>query len=180
MTEWRDVLGIENYEVSTDGEIKNKKTGRALKFQDNGHGYLLVDLWVNGKRTRKLVHRLVAEAFIPNPDNKPQVNHMNERVDDNRVFNLNWMTSKENINYGSHNKRLSESLKNSEKLQKLHESQSKQIIIIYRDNTYEEYPSATTAARELGLNQGNIVKVLKGRLKTTGGLRFEYAEDFKG
>jgi len=159
---WKTIEGFENYEVSTEGEVRNKKTGRVLKQWLNENGYLQVVLCLNGKKTVKRVHRLVAEAFIPNPDNNPQVNHIDEDKTDNRVDNLNWMTAKENSNYGTSTQRQAENI-------------SKPIIVIYRDNTYEEFPSATIAAKELGLWQQNIVKVLKGKRNKTGGLRFRYA-----
>lgn len=154
---WKNIKGFDKYEVSTLGNIRNIKTGRLRKPVEARDGYLRTGLGVGSKRKFKLVHRLVAEAFIPNQDNKPQVNHINEIKSDNRLENLEWVTAKENINYGNHNKRI-----------------RKQIYVIYRDNTYEEYPSATIAAKELGLRQSNIVNVLKGRYKTTGGLRFRY------
>lgn len=159
---WKTIEGFENYEVSTEGEVRNKNTGRVLKQWLNENGYFQVVLCLNGKKTVKRVHRLVAEAFIPNPDNNPQVNHIDEDKTDNLVENLNWMTAKENSNYGTSTQRQAENI-------------SKPIIAIYRDNTYEEFPSATIAAKELGLWQQNIVKVLKGKRNKTGGLRFRYA-----
>lgn len=160
---WKKIDGFENYEVSTLGRVRNKNTGNILKAADRGKGYMFVVLCVNGKRSNRSVHRLVADTFIPNPDNKPQVNHKDETRDNNRVENLEWVTIKENNNYGNHN-------------QKISDTQNKPIIVIYQDDTYEEYPSATIAAKELGLWQQNIVKVLKGRRKRAGGLRFEYIE----
>lgn len=178
---WREIEYFNNYEVSTDGKVRNKKTRRVLKPIDNGQGYLQVDLYVNGKGTSKRINRLVAEAFIPNPEKLPQVNHINEIKADNRVDNLNWMTAKENANHGTRTERMKNNhewkKKHAEQLQRLCESNSMPIIVIYRDNTYEEYPSAKIAAQELELNKGHICDVLKGRRKTTGDLRFEYAEE---
>jgi len=178
---WKDIKGFENYEVSDIGQVRNKTTGCILKGQDNGRGYLEVGLHSNKKRKHKYIHRLVAEAFIPNPNHKPEVNHMDEDKTNNHVSNLEWVTHRENNNYGTKNERMKNSpgwRKNrTELLQRLRESNSIPIIVIYEDNTYEEYPSASVAARELGLWRQNIVDVLKGRAKTTGGLRFEYAEE---
>lgn len=158
---WKIIKDYENYEVSDSGLVRNRKTGRELKGLDN-RGYLRVCLYKYDKQTFKSIHRLVAETFIPNPDKKPEVNHINEIKCDNRIENLEWMTSKENMNYGNRSKRQAV-------------SKSKPIIVIYRDNTYEYYPSATICAEELGLWKGNINSVIKGRRKTAGGLRFEYA-----
>jgi len=178
--QWKEVKGFKRYEVSDDGQVRNKKTGRVLKPGKNSRGYLLVGLWFNGKRTNKYVHRLVTEAFIPNPENKSQVNHMDEDGTNNRVDNLEWVTAKENNNWGNRTKKASETLRNNpewrKNVQKFHERIQKPIYALYPDGTDEHYPSATIAAQELGLDQGSIVKVLKGQHKTCGGLRFEYAE----
>lgn len=177
--EWKKIKGFENYEVSDEGKVRNITTGFVLKQEDN-RGYLRVVLYINGKKTHKKIHRLVAEAFIPNPDNKPQVNHRDEDKKNNSVRNLEWVTAKENSNYGTRTQRMKNNPEwkksNAEHLQRLHESNSKPIIVIYRDNTYEKYPSAAMAAQDLGLWRAHIVQVLKGQRKTTGGLRFEYAE----
>jgi hypothetical protein len=92
--EWKDILDYENYEVSNLGNVKNKKTGRILKSYDKG-GYAVVGL---SKTKGKIfqVHRLVCQAFIPNPENKPQVNHKDKNGLNNNVENLEWMTVLEN------------------------------------------------------------------------------------
>lgn len=105
---WKDIEGFEgHYQVSNFGRIKSlsRKSGntikkeRILKPRDHTHGYSEVSLGKDMKFKNKFVHRLVAIAFIPNPDNKPQVNHINENKQDNRVENLEWVTAKYNINY---------------------------------------------------------------------------------
>ena len=91
MEEYKLIKNFENYSVSNLGNVKNNNTNKIIK-QYNNQGYKLVHL--NGKYLR--VHRLVAEAFIPNPENKSCVDHKNNIRDDNRIDNLRWATTKEN------------------------------------------------------------------------------------
>ena len=83
---------INDYEITEDGEVINKHNGHVVKPQPNSKGYLRVS--IGGKL--KFVHRLVAEKYIPNPENKPQVNHKNRIKTDNRIENLEWATNQEN------------------------------------------------------------------------------------
>ena len=105
---WKKVKGYEGiYEVSNYGNVKrvsgitgvNTKylNGYYLKPLDNGKGYLRVKLTTNNKSKRIMLHRIIAEAFIPNPDNKPVVNHINHNIVDNRINNLEWCTQSENV-----------------------------------------------------------------------------------
>lgn len=99
------------YSVDTDGVVYGRK-GNPLKPYDNGYGYLIVDLHdLNGGKRHRKVHRLVADAFIPNPDNLPEVNHRDEDKYNNAVSNLEWCTSSYNKRYGSGRKMRSESMK---------------------------------------------------------------------
>lgn len=170
---WKDVVGYEGYyKVSNLGRVKsldrinNKgvtQIGRVLKCGYRS-GYKSVALSKNGKSVSCVIHRLVAIAFVPNKNNKPQVNHIDEDKNNNNVNNLEWVTAKENNNYGTHNARQAK-------------TRSKPIKVIYQDDTYEIWESATIFAKEYsnGVSQQNIVKVLKGKRASTVGLRFEYA-----
>ena len=156
---WKDIEGYEGlYQVSSWGRVKNSRTGRVLKAGKHKDGYLQVLLCKNGKRTTYRVHRLVAQAFIPNPQNKPQVNHIDEDKENNRVENLEWVTNTENINHGTHNARM---------------SKMKSIPIICIE-TGIEYYGARECARQMGLHQQGITAVLTGKRKTTGGYTFKY------
>lgn len=109
--EWRPVIGYEGlYEVSSYGRVRSLDKydsmnrflrGRILRLFTDGLGYLRAQLYSNSKRKSFLVHRLVAQAFIPNPDNLPQVNHIDENPSNDNVDNLEWCDGKYNVNYGT-------------------------------------------------------------------------------
>ena len=120
MTEiWLPIEGYDFYEVSNLGRVrrlesvvngksgsKRKISGKILKPGVN-MGYLIVNLCKNGVRRNCYIHRLVSQAFLPNPDNLPCVNHRDENKQNNSVENLEWCTQKENVNYGTRTKRAS-------------------------------------------------------------------------
>jgi hypothetical protein len=93
---WRTIPGFENYEVSSDGRVRKGRTGRVLRLVNRRDGYVCAAVFINKKRFTRKVHRLVALAFIPNPDHKPEVNHRNGNKSDNQVGNLEWATKREN------------------------------------------------------------------------------------
>ena len=93
---FKSIDGFDNYEVSTMGRVKNIVTDRILKQCINPHGYLQVYLYVNGKKTKYIAHRLVSIVFIPNPDNKPNVDHIDGNRTNNNLENLRWATFSEN------------------------------------------------------------------------------------
>ena len=104
---WKKIEGHPNYSVSDKGRVRNDKTSLILKYGTNGHGYLTVVLYPGRKRF--YVHRLVSQTFLPNCNNLPQVNHLDENKENNAVTNLEWISAKDNCNFGTRNERLSKS-----------------------------------------------------------------------
>lgn len=97
MDVWAKIKGFEGYEVSNTGYVRNAGTGEILKATLNTWGYPSVTLCVEGRRKNMTVHRLVAQAFIPNPHSLPEVNHRDECKTNNSVSNLEWTTKKANM-----------------------------------------------------------------------------------
>lgn len=165
---WKDIeeyAGL--YQVSNLGRVKRIKSDRVLTGCKNTGGYIQVHLSKNNVVSNKLIHRLVAEAFIPKSENKPQVNHIDEDKTNNRVDNLEWSTAKDNLNHGTRNER---------------SSKTKSIPIIainLKSGDVEEFYGTNECARQLRLNHSHITSVLKGRYKQTGGYTFKYKEDIK-
>ena len=145
-----------DYEISNTGQVRNVKTGRILKQTINRFGYCQVGLCKNGVQKMFRVHRLVAQAFIPNPNNLPEVNHINECKTDNRIDNLEWCSSSYNANYGTRNERAAKA--RSKAVEQLDEF----------GNVLATYPSATEVERVLGFSQGNICNACQKGLKRYG------------
>ena len=160
-------------------EVVNKKTDKALKPQNNRTGYPEVQLWKNNRGTHKPLHRLFAEAYVPNPDNLPCVNHKDEDITNYNPDNLEWCTRSYNQNYGTANDRrgpkISEALKGRERPRNSGRP-SKPVIAIDGWGNETLYPSGREAARQLGIRQSGVTYVLSGERKTAGGYRFRYAE----
>jgi len=102
---WKDVKGYEGiYKVSNTGLIKNIKRNKILATRTTYDKYLRINLNKNGNKKTFKIHRLVADAFIPNPHNKPTVNHIDGNKQNNMLDNLEWMTFKDNYQYYLNNK----------------------------------------------------------------------------
>lgn len=172
---WKDIPGYENlYQISSTGRVKSlnyRRTGeeKVLNPMLDNDGYYYVSLCKNGERKNFKVHRLVALSFIPNPDNKECVDHINGDRLDNRVENLRWCTIKENMNNPLTRKNISQSLINNSKLSKT--------VLQLDINTGEvinEFPSTKEAARQLEIYQGSISQCCNGKLNTAYGYYWRY------
>lgn len=183
--EWKDVVGFEGkYSVSNYGRVRsllynNTKETKLLSTKTN-HGYKEVTLSKNGKWKTYRVHRLVATAFISNPNNLPCINHKDEDKLNNFVYinedgsvnleksNLEWCTYGYNNAYGSARKKVSSSMTNHPRL-------SKRILQLSKTNKIiKEWISIAEIHRSLGLRQCNIISCCKGRRNTCGGFIWKY------
>ena len=119
---WKEVKALTGIEVSNFGNVRSWRCkgkpcniradkSHLLSQKDNGHGYKCINIRENGKSIHLYVHRIVAEAFIPNPNNFPQINHKDECKSNNHCDNLEWCTSAYNHQYGTINQRISEKMK---------------------------------------------------------------------
>lgn len=157
---WKTIDGFENYQVSNFGRVKSfaKKTPKILTTNANdGIGYVRVQLYKNKQRAFFRIHRLVAMAFIPNPENKPEINHKNGIKKDNRVENLEWATYSENENHAR------------KYLDK--KSYTRKIQCVETGVVYE---SLTQAAKQLGTAVNCIHRALNNKRKTYKKLHWRY------
>ena len=165
------------YKVSNFGRILSlnyRNTGKSelMTPVDNGCGYLKVGLWKNGKTKQCLVHRLIAQTFLPNPDNLPEINHIDEDKTNNRVDNIEWKSHKDNINHGTRNERVSKAEINDP-------NKSKRVIQLTLDGVLiREWPSASECGRN-GFNKGHVAACCRGEEKSHKGFRFMYYDDYK-
>lgn len=161
---WKNIKEYEGkYQVSNYGKVKNNKTGRILKpMLRSKNRYLCVQLSKNSAVKTYSIHRLVAEAFILNPNNYPVINHKDENKMNNIVSNLEWCSQKYNINYGS-------------SLNKRVKSHKKPVIAFNNEHKLGIYfPSIKDAAAYFNGTKSNISKALKGCTKTAYGHTWEY------
>jgi len=134
MEKFKQIKNYENYSVSNYGKIRNDKTGRILKPQKNTCGYLFVVLYENGVCKNYRIHRLVALAFIPNPENKRTINHIDGIKINNEVTNLEWCTQKENIHHAMDTGLMQKGEKHGQA--KLSEDQVLKIRRLYKTGDY--------------------------------------------
>jgi len=166
---------LDKYEVTEDGRVLNIKTNKQLKYDLSGR-YKRVTLCNNGECKRYLVHRLVAEAFIPNPDNKPQVNHKDFNTKNNCVDNLEWVTAKENAQHAYGRKTYPSRVRNEK---------NKKPVFLYNKHFGLEFDSVSSAAAYLHKVIDSkistprklvphLIKVAKGERKSLYGYVVKY------
>ena len=161
---WKRIENWERYEVSNLGRIRNAETGKEIKTRSDKEGYRLVTFSINNVQSTKKVHRLVAAAFIPNDENKPQVNHKDGNRANNNAENLEWCTSSENHLHAY--RELGRIAKN----EKAGRPKKKVLCI----ETGEVYESAMAAARAIGGKQGPLSTVCRNERSSYMGKHWRY------
>lgn len=161
METFKDILGYEElYQVSNLGRIKSLKFGKEklLSPAFDKDGYLYVCLCKNGEKKRYFIHRLVAQAFLPNPNNYPEVNHIDENKLNNNVDNLEWCDRKYNINYGTRTEKCSKQVGQYD----------------LSGNLIKVWKSGWEIERQLGYSSSNISACCLGKYKTSHGYIWKY------
>lgn len=153
---WKEITGFEScYAVSSKGRVKNLKNGKILKNVIDPHGYLRIKL---GRGNMRRIHRLVAQAFIPNPLNLPQINHIDECKTNNNVENLEWVSASQNVRHSAHQ----------------YSCNINQLTL--DGELVKAWDSLSQIERDTGYFKQAINQVCKGRLRQAYGFRWEYAD----
>ena len=182
---WKDIKGYEGlYQVSDCGRIKSLERDvycqngivhhlkeKILVPALNNKGYQYVNLSKNGKGKLMLVHRLVAMAFIPNPENKSQINHKNEVKTDNVVENLEWCTASYNALYGTRNERI---IQNRRSYKFGNAPHAKPVFCVELNKKFD---CAKRVEEELGIWGTSIGRACRGERNTAGGFRWRFADE---
>ena len=166
---WKPIKGYEDlYEIDNCGVVRNKRTLRLLKLCVSKKGYICVGLHKNGVEKKFKIHRLVAEAFIKNPLNKKEVNHIDENKQNNNVDNLEFVTRRENVNH-------------SHIIERLANKNSKPILQFSLDDEFiKQWKSASEVGRTLNIDPSCIIKVCRGKRKQCCGYKWRYANKKEG
>ena len=159
---------MKNYRIERDGKIYSLRKNRYLKPKENWDGYLRIQIWDKGKCSFVAIHRLVAQEYIPNPENKPFVNHINGNKQDNRVENLEWCTQKENIQHAFRTGLSHKQEYNTSPL-------CKEILVYFPDDTQAIFPSTMEIERRLNITHSIVSRHAKNG-KDYKGIYFRYVK----
>lgn len=179
MEVWKLIEGTDGrYEVSNTGKVrslnyKNSGKMKELKPAPDPKGYMKTMLLLNGRYKTVKVHRLVAIAFVQNPENKPQVNHKDGNKKNNAADNLEWLSNIDNAHHAIEHGLFENSYKATAAA---NEKRKKTVIAIDKDGNRLVFESQNEASRQLGVNRRHIQTVLKGEKERAGGYRFVYPE----
>jgi len=189
MEDWKIIEEYPNYMVSSEGKVKsierkdcrgNQRKSITLSPRYNTRGYITVVLYKNGKPQTFRVNRLVAQMFIPNPDNKPYVDHINGDRADNRVCNLRWVTHKENMNNPLTRLKLKNN--NGQKIatECARLKTSKPVLQFSKNGDFiKKWDSASVAERDGNFNATSIGECCRGKFKMSGGYIWRYANEYE-
>lgn len=172
LEEWVEIVGYSDYMISNHGRVWGRRYNRILKPQADRYGYLFVNLYRDGKAKSVKVHRLVAShfiCFIPEVDKELSDYHVNHRDEDktnNNVTNLEFITCKANVNYGTANRRRVVTNQGNS-------TTPKKVICV---ETGEVFSSIREAARHIGRANNGIMHCCKGKRKKCGGYQWRYLE----
>lgn len=177
--EWRTVEGYEQYEVSNTGKVRSLNYlgwGKVKELTPSAYkNHLQLNLWANGKQHHAWVHRLVAQAFIPNPMNLPEVNHIDGNPRNNCVENLEWCTREGNLAH-MHSTGLGDNGVSA--LKEIAINKRKAVIAIsVSSGEVQHFVSIQEAGRQLQIPATKICRCLKGKALTSYGWMFKYEEE---
>jgi len=153
--QWKEIKGYENYLISDRGMVFNLKFKRFLKPSNDGRGYFYVNLWKNGVEKNQKIHRLVALAFLLNPENKRTINHIDGCKANNHVSNLEWNTHSENIHHACDTGLMQRGEKNGQA--KLNESQVLEIRRLHATGNYTQ----TALGKNFGVDNSLIGYIVR-------------------
>lgn len=164
MNSIKPIPGFDGYLISIDGRVFSEKSGKWLSPKTDRYGYIVFTLSKDGKSHCITAHRLVALAYIENSNGLPCVNHINEDKTDNRVENLEWVTVKQNDNYGTRNKRMAQ-------------AKCKKPVVQFTRGKEVAYAGVKDASRSTGIAHSQISKHCKDGFPTSDGSKWRYQNE---
>lgn len=166
---WKEVEGYKDYQISNLGRVKSLKFNKEKILSESFYRYKSVIMSQNGKYRPESIHRLIAKAFIPNPENKPQVNHVNGIKADNRIENLEWCTNSENQKHAYKN-----GLQKAQKgiLSHRYGIPNARVKKVFHKESGKIYDSCKLAADDFKISSNTVYRQAKGTRKNKLGFYF--------